>query len=393
MPRLAADHHAVAAAAGQSFAQRRFRIEAFAALIERRHFQIGAEPDRAGVRRADAGQQVDQRGLAGAVRADDADPVAALNADRKVIDDGAAVIAAAHRLGFDHQFSGFVGLDGRHRGIADAAAIIAALAAQRVQIGEPLDVALAPAGHAIAQPMFLGDDLAIELVLFAFFLGEQIVAPLLEGGKAAVDLPHRAAIKPRRGARQIGQEAAVMADDHQRRLARGEVVFQPFDGGEIEMVGRLVEQQNVGIGRQNARQRRTPRFAARQMRGIFITMQAELFQKISGLVVVIARRQPGFDISERGRKAGKIRLLRQIAHRGARLHEPAAMVGLHQPGDDLQQRRFARAVAADQAEPIASGHGQFDAGEQRRAAKSQRDVFQLNQRRRHNGSGVAQVCG
>ena len=67
----------VAAPAGQRLAERPVRIEAFAALVERRHVQIDAEPHRAAIRLERAGQHVDQRRLARAVRPDDADPVAA----------------------------------------------------------------------------------------------------------------------------------------------------------------------------------------------------------------------------------------------------------------------------------------------------------------------------
>ena len=63
--------------------------------------------------------------------------------------------------------------------------------------------------------------------------------------------------------------------------------------------------------------------------------------------------EAGLDIGERGRGAGEIRLLRQIADRRAGLHEPRAAVGLDQPGGDLEQGRFARAVAADQADALA----------------------------------------
>ena len=106
--------------------------------------------------------------------------------------------------------------DGREVGIAGGAAIVAALLAQREQIAEPLDVALAAAGDAVAQPVLLVDDLAVELVLVALFLGQHLVAPGLEGAEAAVDLLDLAAIEPGGGARQVGEEAAVMADDDQR---------------------------------------------------------------------------------------------------------------------------------------------------------------------------------
>ena len=65
----------------------RLGIEAVAALVERGELEIGAEADRAGVRRERAGEEIEQRRLAGAVRADDADAVAALDAEREVADD------------------------------------------------------------------------------------------------------------------------------------------------------------------------------------------------------------------------------------------------------------------------------------------------------------------
>ena len=187
-----------------------------------------------------------------------------------------------------------------------------------------------------------------------------------------------------------------MADDDQRAAAAVEFAFQPFDGGEIEMVGRLVEQQDVGRGRQHPRQRRAAGLAAGDMRGVFVAVQPELLQQIARLIVVVAGAEAGLDIGQRRGEAAEIRLLRQIADGGARLHEAAAAVGLDQAGGDLQQRRFARAVAADQADALARRHRQFDARQQRRAAEGQRDVFQLDQRRRHGSqfnSGLAQAVG
>ena len=60
-----------------------------------------------------------------------------------------------------------------------------------------------------------------------------------------------------------------MADQHQRRARRLEFVFEPLDAGDIEMVGRLVEQQDIGLGREHARQRRAALFAARKMGWVF----------------------------------------------------------------------------------------------------------------------------
>src|SRR6516164_2175723 len=112
-------------------------------------------------------------------------------------------------------------------------------------------------------------------------------------------------------------------------------------------------------------------------------MQAELFQQVFCRIAVIAGSQARFHIVQRRSVGGKIRFLRQIADRGPGLHEAAAAIGLDQARRDLEQGRLTRAVAANQADALGGRHGEFDAAEQRRAAEGQRDVFELNQRRRH----------
>ncbi len=119
------------------------------------------------------------------------------------------------------------------------------------------------------------------------------------------------------------------------------------------MVGRLVQQQDIGRGRQHPRQRRAAGFAAGDVRGVFVAGEPELLHQIARLIMIVAGIEPGLDIGQRGRKTGKIRLLRQVTDGGAGLHEAAAAVGFDQTGRDLQQRRFAGAVAADQADALA----------------------------------------
>src|ERR1700689_1499080 len=140
-------------------------------------------------------------------------------------------------------------------GVPGGAAIMAPLFAQRIEIAEPLDVALATAGHAVAQPVLFIHDFAVELVLVALFFRQYFVAPGLEGDEAAIDLLDLATIEPGSRARQVRKEAAVMADNDERAAAAVELAFQPLDGGEIEMVGGLVQQQDIGRGRQHPGQR------------------------------------------------------------------------------------------------------------------------------------------
>ncbi len=100
----------------------------------------------------------------------------------------------------DHQRAGFLCRRGGERGLASGAAVGAPRFPQRLQVAEPADVALAPRRDAVAQPMLLGDDLAVELVLVALLLGQDLVAPRLELGEAALDPPRPAAVEPDRAA-------------------------------------------------------------------------------------------------------------------------------------------------------------------------------------------------
>ena len=65
------------------------RIEARAALVERCQHQIGAMPDGTPVRGQVAGQEVDERRLARAIGADQAETIAAQDAGRIILDDRA----------------------------------------------------------------------------------------------------------------------------------------------------------------------------------------------------------------------------------------------------------------------------------------------------------------
>ena len=183
-----------------------------------------------------------------------------------------------------------------------ARAVFSPLAAQRVQFGEPPLVARAPGGDAVAQPVLLHRDLAAELVLFAFLLFEDRVAPRLETGKTLVERAGDAAVEPYGRAREAFEQPAVMADQHDAGAHLGQLALQPLDAGQVEMIGRLVEQQDVGKRRQRAGQRGAARLAAGQRGGVFLAGQAEFLEQIQRAVAIrrsAAASEPGLDIGER----------------------------------------------------------------------------------------------
>jgi hypothetical protein len=88
-------------------------------------------------------------------------------------------------------------------------------------------------------------------------------------------------------------------------------------------------------------------------------------------------------------------LLRHDAERAARAavigddvvseDSGASAIGVRQPRDDGNERRLARAVRPKQAEELAFGNGQIDAGKRLHAAEATRDVDDLD------GSGHRRV--
>ncbi len=76
-----------------------------------------------------------------------------------------------------------------------------------------------------------------------------------------------------------------------------------------------------------------------------------------GRVWISCGAEAGFDIGECCGVAIKVRLLRQIANKRARMREALAAVGVDKAGGDLQKRGFARAIAPDKANAIARRDG------------------------------------
>src|SRR5262249_17501506 len=140
-----------------------------------------------------------------------------------------------------------------------------------------------------------------------------------------------------------------------------------------------------------ARERRAAQLAAGELRRVFRAGEAELPEQVARLVAIVGRPEPGLDVGQRCRVAAEVRFLRQIADRGARLREAGAVVWLDRAGGDAQQGRLARAVASDQADALAGRDAELGAFEQRRAAKGEGDVGELDERRGHGASFIASI--
>ena len=184
-----------------------------------------------------------------------------------------------------------------------------------------------------------------------------------------------------------------MADQHHRRARIEQGVLEVLDGRDVEMVGRLVEKKNVGIGSQNAGERRATAFAARKAGRILVAGQAQLIEQHPCPVRIVAGCETRLDEGGRRREAAQVGFLWQIAEGDAGLQEAAAGIGLDQPGGELQQRRLAGAVPPDQAEPLAGADRQFGAAQERRAAKGEPNVLKDEKGGCHLAGSRLAECG
>jgi hypothetical protein len=209
-------------------------------------------------------QQPQQRRLAGAVGPDQADAIAAADANRKVAHHRHGAVRLADAIGFEDHVPGSVGDLDLQADVADLSAAGRALGAHRHQRADPAFVAGPPRFDAAAQPHFLARHRLVELLFGRRFVGEP--------GSFLVD-ERRVTARPRRqpaaielddpGRQAIEKRAVVRHEDHGAGIV-GDLGFQPLDRLDIEVVGRLVEEQQRRLRDQHARQQHAAAPAAGQ---------------------------------------------------------------------------------------------------------------------------------
>ena len=182
------------------------------------------------------------------------------------------------------------------------------------------------------------------------------------------------------------EELPVVADEQQRVAIAAQEIGEPQRGFEIEVIGRLVEQQQLGLGEEHAGKRDTHAPAAGEIRQrliLLVVVEAETredaggarfrrmradcgeplvdFRDARGIGAVLGLGEEALALvigSEhglqwRGRAAG--RFLRDEADTRIARQGDAAAIERTLAADQIEQRRFARAVAADQPDFPAIG--------------------------------------
>ena len=282
-----ADLDGVAATGGEGVGEGGSRVEGGALLVEGDGGEVGADGNCTGVGLELAGEEVEEGGLTGAVGADDAEAVTAQDAQGEVVNDWGVGVGFGDVFGDGNELAGEVGFGGGEAEGGGRAAGVAAFLAEGGEFADPADVALASGGDAVAHPVLLAGDLATELVEVTLGFGFEVVAPGFEMGKPAVDAAGRAGVEPDEAAAEGFEQAAVVADEDDAGAEGFEFGFEPFDGGEVEVVGGFVEEEEVGRGGEGAGEGGAALLAAGEGGGMLGAVEAEAVEEGAAAVGVV----------------------------------------------------------------------------------------------------------
>ncbi len=384
--------------------------------------------DLARIRIEVAEERADERRLAGAVRADDADAVARARGEREVLEADALAEGLRDPLGDEREVAHLrrVGeLEAHH-------AHLGVLLDERVLL-EALEARLAAARllRALARLVAVDERLLLaDLVLLLLMLaldGEHALgAQRAEGRVVAGILAQHAAVDLDDARDDAVEEPAVVRDEDDRALELvGEEVLEPAASLDVKVIGRLVEKQEIGAREQEPREAEARLLATREALDreieVFVR-EAESVERRVDLVVdrvsacgldrLLDRDLAVHELLEfvglRGRHAleDAVELLLELLDRGEGLGGRAAqslvlrqtrvlleiadahgardldlaVVGLEEPRDQLEQRALAAAVAADEADALAFMDRTAHAVEKEAGAVAEAEVGERDER-------------
>ncbi len=172
-----------------------------------------------------------------------------------------------------------------------------------------------------------------------------------------------------------------MGHHHQRRGAVGEVVGEPGDGLDVQVVRRLVEYDEVVVAEQQRGQRTPAPFPAGEPEHRPVQLHAgeqlvdDLAQlRVGGPLVVGPAAE--HHLPDAVAVDQLVALVEVADQQPAGLRDPAAVRRL-EAGHHLEQRGLPVAVAADDPDPLPRADAEGDVGEQRAHAVRLGDALQV----------------
>ena len=180
-----------------------------------------------------------------------------------------------------------------------------------------------------------------------------------------------------------------MRDRHRGERRAREELLEPDDALDVEVVRRLVEEEEVGLPDELAREGDALLLPARERRHEAVGADAagrerELRERLVRLQLGLPRHLlavgdvgegPLEDDGPDGRPLREARDLGDEADGDASLEDDRPVVGRRLLGEDRQERRLPRAVRPDQADPLVRLDPEREAGEEGPGAKRLREAL------------------
>src|SRR5690606_6915371 len=182
----------------------------------------------------------------------------------------------------------------------------------------------------------------------------------------------------------VAQQMAIVGNDHQRALELLQRHRQRVAHLQIEVVGRLVEHQQVGALPDDDRQRQSRFFAAGKVSdrpGCLFAAEVEAAEEIADLLLARLRAD-ALQVQDRaGVEVKRFQLvLREITERQMFAFGARTVQQRDRPGQAFQEGGFTGTVAAEQADAAAGVNAQIDFLQQDLLAVAQIGVGEIQQR-------------
>ena len=383
-------------------------VDAVLGEVARDH--VAAFLAEAAVDRDDAGEDLEQRGLAGAVGADEHRALAAFALEVEVLVDDVVAVGLPDVLELHH-------LQARAGRLREAEldllqVVLRLVDRDLLEAGDLLLLGLRAGGHrglgaeAVDERLQVRDLalLVLEhrlLALLARLALDQEVVVI-----AGVFVQALAAKLDHARAEGVEEGAVVRDDDEAARVA-GQVVLEPEQRLEVEVIGRLVEEQEGRFADEQAGEVRAHDPPAGERLGELVVVglaEAEagedlLGAGLEGVVDVPVVVVLGLELAAAGRDLED----RLVADRGALLREEAevraalpfdqAVIRVVFAQDDIEEGGLAGAVGADEAETVGAGDVQRHVREQGARSVGLRDVGDREHRSGDKGAYEGEVKG
>ena len=231
------------------------------------HTYVGAQVARAGGRRLQVGDDLHEGGLAGTVRADERHVLAAVELEVDVAVDVLVAVGLGHALQVHDHVA-------RARRVGELKVdVLVALGEDDKLLFDLLDLAdallgLGGLGGLVAE--LVDEDLHVgDIALLGSTLGThllQVVLALLEVAAVVAGVGGYAAVFEGGDVVDAGvHEGAVVADDEHGAVVVRDKAAQPLDAFEVQVVGGLVQKEQVGMAQEELGQRDAHLPAAREL--------------------------------------------------------------------------------------------------------------------------------